>query len=334
MAVGSEDDAVRALGATLERFRGEPRQALGVAADASAVAVRAAFMDLCKRYHPAKFARHTPPTVRLANEVFLAIKRAYESVMQALAAPPAIALPAGARANTAPPAGPFARAATAPPADRDRPPLAPAMGRRPPPLGARPSGALPRVTPPTGVPRVGGAPAAAGPPAAAATVTPPARVRQPTVPGAAGPPASAAPLPARPRRVSSKPPAGKPPLAARSGLTPATGSTPPTPSSPVKPTGRAAVPDTAGAGRSRERFEQALVLLRDQRYTEARVLFAELAAESGHDPRYRAYLHYARGWEAFQLGKAGEARAEWQRALACDPALGLAKRALETTGVR
>ena len=87
----------------------------------------------------------------------------------------------------------------------------------------------------------------------------------------------------------------------------------------------------AAGARTHDRFERALALLREQRFTEARAGFAELAAEAPTDTRYRSYLHYARGWEAFQLGKDGEARAEWQRALAIDPAHGLARWALEST---
>lgn len=248
MAAGSEDDAVRTLSATLERFRGDPRLALGLRPDADAAAARQAYFELCKQFHPAKFARYSPATVRLANEVFLAIKRAHE-----LASKPA---PAAAPAPGAPPTprpGPppaSVRLATPPGGSR----LAP------PPAGLRAAGTPRPLTPPIGVPRV-------VPPTAPPTPTPR--------------PAPAAPSPSS----------------------------------------------------ARDRFDRGLELLRAQKWAEARTIFAALAAEVPADPRYRAYLHYTRGWDAFQLGKPTEARAEWQRALACDPGLGLAKWALESTGV-
>lgn len=169
----------------LERFRGEARGALGVASDATSDAVRAAFLTLCKRYHPAKFARHSPATVRLANEAFLAIRRAYDDAQRGIAAP---------TAST--------------------------------------------------------------------------------------------------RAALRKEPSAPPPRAA---------------------------------------FDRALDLLRDRKWAEARPLLVELASGAPTDFRYRAYLHYVRGWEAFEMGKDGEARAEWQRALSCDPALGMAQWALGKT---
>ena len=39
------------------------------------------------------------------------------------------------------------------------------------------------------------------------------------------------------------------------------------------------------------------------------------------------------GWEAYQLGRDVEARGEWQKALAADPGLGMARWALESTGL-
>jgi hypothetical protein len=80
-------------------------------------------------------------------------------------------------------------------------------------------------------------------------------------------------------------------------------------------------------------LEKALELAQQQKWPEARAAFVELATRHAGDPRYRANVHDARGWEAFSLGKDNEARAEWQRALACDPRNDLAKWALESTGV-
>lgn len=189
MSAGRTDEAAidRDLAAVIERFRGEPRTALGVGKDAGSQAVRDAFMVLCKRYHPAKFARQSPATLRLANEAFLGIRRAYDEVMRHLTAP-------------------------------------------------RTSGKTP------------------------------------------------------PRKDPAPPP-------------------------------------------SRAAFDRALDLLRERKWPEARALLVELASTAPTDVRYRAYLHYVRGWEAFELGKPGEARAEWQRALSCDPGLGMAQWALGKTGL-
>ncbi|HUQ02469.1 MAG TPA: tetratricopeptide repeat protein [Kofleriaceae bacterium] len=219
--MGPSDDAAaqRDLNATLERFRGDARVALGLRATDDAGAARKAFMALAKVYHPAKFARFAPQTVKLANEVFLSIRRAYESISSA---------PAPVRA---------AAGSTAPP--------------------ERSSGGIPRIvkfTPPTGVP-----------------ITPP-------------PP----PAPAPPRAVTASP----------------------TPN---------------------PQLEKALELTQQKRWAEARTAFVELATKNPGDPRYRAYVHYARGWEALTLGKDNEARAEWQRALALDPRNDLVKVALEST---
>jgi tetratricopeptide (TPR) repeat protein len=75
------DDGVlsAALGQELTRLRAssEPRAALGIAADATAEEVRARFLALAKLYHPNRFARRSTDVVKLANEVFLLLRRAY-----------------------------------------------------------------------------------------------------------------------------------------------------------------------------------------------------------------------------------------------------------------
>lgn len=226
MVQPDDASAVRELNAALERFRGEPRSALGVPAGADAAAARRAFMALAKVYHPARFARFAPPTVKLSNEVFLAIRRAYETV---IAAAP---VPRGVPTHE-------------------------------------------RVT--TRMPRLNATPAMGVPVRASAA---------PTMPMAIPPPQPAPP------------------------------------------------PVPAGLPRDEhDRFERALQHARAQRWPEARTAFSELTVQYPGVPRYRAYLHYARGWEAFGLGKDGEAKAEWNRALACDPSNGLARWALETTGL-
>jgi predicted Zn-dependent protease len=186
---GSIDEGAidRDLVAVIDRFRGDGRVALGVPGNAGSDAVRAAFMTLCKRYHPAKFARRSPSTLRLANEAFLAIRRAYDEVQRSIATP--------------------------------------------------------------------------------------------------------------------------------------------------KPNSRAALRKDPAPPPNRVAFDRALDLVRERKWAEARTILVELAAGAPTDPRYRAYLHYVRGWEAFELGRPSEARAEFQRALSCDPGLGLAQWALGKTGL-
>lgn len=76
--LAADDGAVRAaLGQELSRLqKAEPATALGVARDASPDDVRARFLALVKVYHPNRFARRPADVVRLANEVFLLLRRA------------------------------------------------------------------------------------------------------------------------------------------------------------------------------------------------------------------------------------------------------------------
>jgi hypothetical protein len=78
--LAADDGAVRAaLSQELIRVKGaEPAEAIGVAPDASAEAVRARFLALVKLYHPNRFARRPPDVVKLANEVFLLLRRAHQ----------------------------------------------------------------------------------------------------------------------------------------------------------------------------------------------------------------------------------------------------------------
>ncbi|MEZ4402078.1 MAG: hypothetical protein R3B06_18775 [Kofleriaceae bacterium] len=268
-----EEDVVRDLASVLARFQGDSRQAFGIDAKADAAVVRAAFMQLCKRYHPAKYARYSAPTVRLANEAFLAIRRAHDLLQRDLA--PTVTPPGGRIAT--PPAG------------------VPTV-----PLAVRP-----QASPPTGVPTVPmpGRGRLATPPTGVPTVPMPGRVQPPTT----GVPSTATTL--------RQPVPG----AAASGPAPARG-----------PSLRPQLEPIAATDQT---FERALDHLRAKRWAEARPLLSELAQRAPADPRYRAYLHYLRGWEAFELGKDGEARSEWRRALACDPGLGMAQWALSKTGL-
>jgi tetratricopeptide (TPR) repeat protein len=81
-----------------------PYVALGINEGANAQTARAAFLQLTKTYHPAKFAREAPEIVRQANEVFLALRAAYDSITNKRSSQP---FPAQARPDVpAPPQRP------------------------------------------------------------------------------------------------------------------------------------------------------------------------------------------------------------------------------------
>src|SRR5688500_6798269 len=63
------------------RLARSPYDALNIpAGDAAPEQVRAAFLELTKTYHPAKFARMSPELYKLANEVFLGLRAAYDQL--------------------------------------------------------------------------------------------------------------------------------------------------------------------------------------------------------------------------------------------------------------
>lgn len=83
MSNGGDEEAVRAaLERELSRLReaAGPLERLGLEAGAGRDprAVRARFLELTKRFHPNRFARHAPDVLRLANEVFLLIREAHQ----------------------------------------------------------------------------------------------------------------------------------------------------------------------------------------------------------------------------------------------------------------
>lgn len=110
--LAADDGAVRAaLGQELIRLKGAagPAAALGIPEDASSDQVRARFLAVVKLYHPNRFARRPADVIKLANEVFLLLRRAY----QRLAEPAPGATPGGAPAGAAG-AAPATGAAQAP----------------------------------------------------------------------------------------------------------------------------------------------------------------------------------------------------------------------------
>ncbi len=138
----AEDELTAALTAELAALRRlNPFQVMGIGYDADAAAVRAAFAELTKRYHPDRYTRYTSTQVRsLAAEIFIVIRDAYRRLsddatrartLASLGMRPAVTVPSrpamvipprstgvgGAqtlRAKTAPIVAPTQRAKTAP----------------------------------------------------------------------------------------------------------------------------------------------------------------------------------------------------------------------------
>lgn len=81
----TQDQTLRAeLSAELERLRTcDPWSALGISAGADEAQVRGAFLRLTKAYHPNRFARSSHEVARLANDVYLRIKSAYDELVEA-----------------------------------------------------------------------------------------------------------------------------------------------------------------------------------------------------------------------------------------------------------
>ncbi|MEJ7603990.1 MAG: hypothetical protein WKG01_39285 [Kofleriaceae bacterium] len=81
MAVGQDEAQAHAvLAEMLERLAGGPHHALGLAPLATADEVRAAFLQLTKTYHPARFGRLSTDTQKLSNEVFLGLRAAHDTL--------------------------------------------------------------------------------------------------------------------------------------------------------------------------------------------------------------------------------------------------------------
>lgn len=303
------DAAVKAqLERELQRLRaGDAFAALGVAQSASSDEIRAAFLQATKRYHPNRFARHGRDVGRLANEVFLLIKEAYQELrgetlrssghvrrlsrepMESAGAPrPGKPTQPLFAANAQRPINPRAQAPmTTPPLGTPLPPRPPKPEPAPPPPVAESKKTQPGV----------GMPAIARPPAAEPD-------RAPATTG----PASAAPPSTQPADVRSQ----------RAAVTF---------QSPAHSLGASA---TAGnAGRYDEAFRQCLELCRQGRWPEARAGLYNLAHAFPDDIRLRVHLHYAYGRELQDLGKTQDAYAHYQRALYYDAQFEPARRAAQ-----
>jgi tetratricopeptide (TPR) repeat protein len=143
-----EAHARTALAEMQDRLARGPIAALGVAATATAEDVRTAFLQLTKRYHPVRFGRMAVDIQKQANEVFLALRAAHDSMTKALRRPghagsnptPSNPLPAvDGRTGQGLPSRP-----SRPPEPAERTPTPPGL----PVLGSKPAANRPAAPPP------------------------------------------------------------------------------------------------------------------------------------------------------------------------------------------
>lgn len=158
-----EARARSALADMQERLARGPIAALGLTVSSTPEDARAAFLQLTKHFHPVRFGRMATDIQKLANEVFLALRAAHDSVARTLRRPPSPTPPGGILPG-APASGPVNGRGQALPARPVRP-ASPDTGERPvlPPASA--SGPRPAVARP------------AAPPVPAVASRPPAAVR-------------------------------------------------------------------------------------------------------------------------------------------------------------
>jgi hypothetical protein len=175
-----ETEARAKLVEMMERLADGPYAALGIPTHATDRDIRSAFLQLTKKYHPARFGRLSTETQRMSNEVFLALRAAHDSIAKprTRGGPPAnqpIRGTAQMPAVPRPPSGnspavqmPPGRAPTGQQPAVPKPPVKPATGPQPavaqgtqrpsspagirpptPPAGAKPTQPLPVVQPRT-----------------------------------------------------------------------------------------------------------------------------------------------------------------------------------------
>ncbi|MCB9575357.1 MAG: J domain-containing protein, partial [Kofleriaceae bacterium] len=125
-ALRDEANARAALQVMMARLVEAPHVLLGVPATVAAPELRAAFLRLTKQFHPARYARFSPEVVKMANEVFLTIKRAHDQLLTGINR--AAGIPTRAHSASS---GPYQRASTAAGSPAP-PPTSPAPTRAPP----------------------------------------------------------------------------------------------------------------------------------------------------------------------------------------------------------
>jgi hypothetical protein len=345
---GDEELKARALLTEMQlRIAEGPHATLGVETNAASEQIRAAFLQLTKQFHPARFGRMSTELQKLSNEIFLGIKGAHDQLQKAVGGAPRASspgqsgsIPVGDFKHLAPDTvrrtggiPPVARPLGTSPPDQTQQlargtqrPSTPSM-RPPQPRPTTPqpavrptSPAIPRTLTPSEITRPGVQPPA-NPSATRATspirtVTPPHGIPQqqrPTTPISATRPTT--PRPSTPPGAPPKPIDYNPATIRYSGASPAP--TPPTPARPTTP-----------AFDERQALRESLMMLNERKWADARQALHTLAAKVPQSKNYRALLCYARGREAHAAGKPDEAQLEYQRALQLDPELDLAKQAI------
>jgi hypothetical protein len=306
-----------------------PLQVLGLGAGADAAAIRASFLALTKRLHPSRFARRPQPIVKLANEIFLRVRDAYERASAAgdgrapkQSDPP---LERGTPTPTRPPGQPIANpiaAAARPVGPPIAPPVAVAVATRPPgqPVAMPPSAAAPSAAAPTPSAQVPSAPLPAS------SVTPPTRppgqpsdidgdLRAAITEKRRRTAAAGVPVVTTPRRST-----GDPPIAA-GGSGNVAGPSGGTAAAPRSSSGNAPLTDGVPSGTRVERMRRAELMMAQGQLAEARIALRALAADQPDDSRAKALLHFVAGREHLLAERRAEARIELERALAAEPSL-------------
>jgi hypothetical protein len=290
------EEALRARAVLVEmqeRMANGPHAALGIPMHATASDIRTAFLELTKKFHPARFGRMPTEVQRLSTEVFLSLRAAHDQLAKTARKGSGV-FPAITPPNPITASGVTTVRATAQMPPITRTPLQSPEPAQPP---ARPTPQLSSSRPS---------------PQPNAQLTPrPVPVQPP-------------PTPPPPRRTptASPPPERRitPPLGVR--LTP----------SPAKGTPPGPVP-RASSSAAMPAFDTDLApiynLMEKGQWDQARSAISALAARDKTNPaQYEALLHYARGREAQLDRRLDEARVELDSALQLDPSLQIAKTAL------
>jgi len=325
------------LAEMLMRISQGPYAALSIHESPSAEQVRAAFLDLTKQFHPARYGRMSSDLQKMATEVFLGIKAAHDQLTKALGSTgrrrtssgaPATATSSGTERGV----GLASRPGT-PPTRPSTPLITPSSGTRrpstsvqpatraPTPAGTPPRAPTPQGTPPR-APTPPGSPPSGQIPAVGIPIQRPSQPlitpHEPKQTPSHGMPAQPRPTsPAQPSRPSTpqRTPAPEiinPPTIRYSGVQPS--------------------PSKAGGTDEDAELRQAMNLLSTKDWSGARLAFHALAAKVPQSRHYRALLCYARGRETQAMGRADDAAMEFQRALQLDPDLEIAKDALRELG--
>ena len=315
--MGPEEDARVILAAMFDRIVRGPHVALDIDPDAPPAEVRAAFHTLAKQYHPARFGRMSHDTQRLANEVFLGLRMAHDSLMKSAGRQTTaigVKAPGRSRESTQPPPTGQQRQSAS-----GSQPLQPLRPQQPP---ERRTGPIPII--PAAAPERRSGPIPIMRPAIAPTTN----IGRPAPPPAPAPATGTGPRPI-PQRGGAPPvrPTPSGPLPIPPGARPSTQQNPVVaqPRSPAQDGIRIAGTRPPS---SNPRIMSAIELLNRQQWEAARSALAALATESPESNQVRGLLAYATGRQAQFERRLDEARVELQRALQFDPDLTLAKTAL------